>query len=69
VIARLPAPLGPHPEPAEWALERCDVLLHPAHFYDYEDDRHVVASLLVEPPALDEALRRLEDGIAAGRGG
>jgi aspartate/methionine/tyrosine aminotransferase len=69
VIARLPPPAGPHREPAEWALESCDVLLHPAHFYDFDDDRHVVASLLVEPLALEEALGRLADGIAARREG
>jgi len=66
VMARFPSAAGPHRDPAEWALEACDVLLHPAHFYDFEDDRHVVASLLVEPGSLEEALRRLEHGIAAG---
>jgi alanine-synthesizing transaminase len=48
---------------AEWALDRTDVLLHPAHYYDWDDDRHVVASLLPEPEVLAEALRRLEHGI------
>ncbi|HET9952200.1 MAG TPA: pyridoxal phosphate-dependent aminotransferase [Candidatus Eisenbacteria bacterium] len=65
VMARLPSAAGPHRDPAEWALEVCDVLLHPAHFYDFEDDRHVVASLLAEPRSLEAALRRLEDGMAA----
>lgn len=49
-------------EIAEWALDRADVLLHPAHYYDLEDDRHAVASLLPEPALLAEALRRLEHG-------
>ena len=69
VMARLPNPAGPQRDPAEWALGTCDVLLHPAHFYDFDDDRHVVASLLVEPSALEEALLRMEHGIAARREG
>jgi alanine-synthesizing transaminase len=43
---------------AERILERCDVLLHPGHFYGLSD-RHLVLSLIVEPPVLQEALARL----------
>jgi alanine-synthesizing transaminase len=63
VVVRLASQASPRRDPAEWALEKADVLLHPAHFYDLDDDRHVVASLLVTPGDLDEALRRLEHGI------
>ncbi len=48
---------------AEWALDRADVFVHPAHYYDLDDDRHVIASLLPEPVVLAQALRRLEHGI------
>jgi hypothetical protein len=51
---------------ATWALAERDVLLHPFHFYDGEDDRHVVASLLSEPAILREALGRLEHGTPQG---
>ncbi|HEU4726064.1 MAG TPA: pyridoxal phosphate-dependent aminotransferase [Candidatus Eisenbacteria bacterium] len=50
-------------DPAEWALEQTDVLLHPAHFYDLDDDRHVVTSLIVKPAELAEALLRLTHGM------
>jgi aspartate/methionine/tyrosine aminotransferase len=64
-MVRFPGPR----EPAEWALAEHDVLLHPAHFYDWDDDRHAVASLLPEPELLAEALGRLEHGIVrAGAG-
>jgi alanine-synthesizing transaminase len=42
---------------AERILERHDVLLHPGHFYGLSD-RHLVLSLIVEPPVLQEALAR-----------
>jgi len=48
------------------ALERCDVVLHPAHFYDLSDDRLVVASLLPDPALVEEALGRMEAGMARG---
>lgn len=46
---------------AERLLERYDVLLHPGHFYGLPD-RHLVLSLIVEPPVLQEALARLGAG-------
>ncbi|HSQ59182.1 MAG TPA: hypothetical protein VLT84_01910, partial [Acidobacteriota bacterium] len=58
-IVRLPG----RGDAAEWALTEHDVLLHPAHFYDWDDERHAVASLLPEPDVLAEALGRLEHGI------
>jgi alanine-synthesizing transaminase len=51
------------------ALERCDVALHPAHFYDWPDDRAMVASLLTPPEVLEAALGRLEAGMAEGGSG
>ncbi len=62
-VIRWDAFAAPGRDPAEWALEETDVLLHPAHFYDFDDDRHVVASLLPEPAVLVDALRRLEHGM------
>lgn len=68
-MVRLPAAMtGPsgHGDPAEWALDRADVHLHPAHYYDLDDDRYVVASLLTTPGDLKEGLERLKDGMNAG---
>jgi len=62
-MLRLPSRASPDRDPAEWALEQVDVLLHPAYFYDLEDDRHVIVSLLTEPALLDEALGRLKHGM------
>ncbi|HEU4334191.1 MAG TPA: pyridoxal phosphate-dependent aminotransferase [Candidatus Eisenbacteria bacterium] len=64
-VVRVPG-LG---DAAERALSKHDVLLHPAHFYDWDDDRHVVASLLPDPALLEEALGRLEHGIERGPAG
>jgi aspartate/methionine/tyrosine aminotransferase len=51
------------------ALARCDVALHPAHFYDWPDDRAMVASLLTQLEVLEAALGRLEAGMAEGGSG
>jgi aspartate/methionine/tyrosine aminotransferase len=58
------APAGRNDE--EWtlaALER-DVLVQPGHFYDFEDESHLVVSLLPEPSVFAEGARRLEDSLA-----
>ena len=46
----------------EWALEllRCDVVVHPGHFYEMDDGAHLVLSLIVEPSQLEAGLARLE---------
>ena len=59
---------GPQPplEEAEdhalWMLEHRDVLVHPGHFYGLGDE-HVVVSLIVPPPVLEEGLARISDGM------
>jgi aspartate/methionine/tyrosine aminotransferase len=46
----------------EWALEllRRDVVVHPGHFYEFEEEAHLVLSLIVEPRTLAEGLARIE---------
>ena len=46
----------------EWALEllRRDVVVHPGHFYDLEQEAHVVVSLIVEPEPFAAGLARIE---------
>ena len=65
-IVRLPVAMHAAGDFAEWALEHADVYLHPAHFYDWDDDRHVVASLLTPENDVEEALRRLDGGMKTG---
>lgn len=48
--------------PAEWALESRDVLLHPAEFYELPCEEDAVVSLLTEPEVLAEAMSRIRDG-------
>jgi len=48
------------------ALSRCDVLLHPGHFYDVSPEGSFVVSLLPHPAVLDEGLARLESLLANG---
>ncbi len=48
--------------PGEFALQalaKCDVLVHPGHFYDLADG-HAVVSLLAEPGTFAEGIGRLE---------
>lgn len=46
----------------EWALEllRRDVVVHPGHFYDFEEPWYLVLSLIVEEAVFTEGLDRLE---------
>lgn len=52
----------------EWALEllRRDVVVHPGHFYDIEDEAHLVLSLIVEPAVFDGGLEVIEALAAEG---
>jgi hypothetical protein len=53
----------PGPRTAEdWALGLLarGVVVHPGHFYDFEDDAHLVLSLIPEPDLFTEALARFE---------
>lgn len=52
----------------EWALvalER-DVIVQPGHFYDFEDEHHLVMSLLPEPAVFAEGARRLAETLRGG---
>jgi alanine-synthesizing transaminase len=45
-----------------WAIEllrRHGVQIHPGHFYDFDDEAHLVASLIVEPETFAAGLDRL----------
>ena len=46
----------------QWALDLLDagVILHPGHFYDYDVDSRMVASLIVVPDAFARSLERIE---------
>jgi aspartate/methionine/tyrosine aminotransferase len=69
VMLRLPSWDDPDREPAAWALREYDVVVHPAHFYDGDDDRCIVAGLLTPPDVLGEALERLKFGTLPRRSG
>jgi aspartate/methionine/tyrosine aminotransferase len=51
-------PAGDASDAAAWALEERDVLLHPGHFYELEDQDGVV-SLIVEPQHVREGIERI----------
>jgi hypothetical protein len=46
-------------------LER-DVVVHPGHFYDFDDEHHLVLSLLTPEPTFATGLERLAKTVAAG---
>jgi alanine-synthesizing transaminase len=50
----------------EWALElldRCDVLVQPGYYYDFESEAFLVLSLLTPPDIFSEGVRRLMDAV------
>lgn len=52
----------------DWALEllRRGVVVHPGHFYDFEDEAHLVVSLIVEPHVFDSGLTVIEGLVGEG---
>jgi len=55
----------------EWALElleRCDVLVQPGYFYDFDQDGLLVFSLLTAPDIFDEGLRRFSGYVEQSAG-
>lgn len=52
----------------EWALAalRRDVVVHPGHFFDFEEEGRLVVSLIVEPATFAEGIERLAATIALG---
>ena len=55
---RVPA-VGPDEDLAIRLLERCSVLVHPGHFYDFPGDGHLVLSLIAPPQQFAEAVHRI----------
>jgi aspartate/methionine/tyrosine aminotransferase len=51
-----------------WAVDLLErgVIVHPGHFYDFEEEAHLVVSLIVEPAIFDEGLARIEAFVAEG---
>jgi aspartate/methionine/tyrosine aminotransferase len=49
----------------EWALRLLeqDVIVHPAHFYDFDREATVVVSLIVEPASFATGLARIAEAI------
>jgi len=45
------------------ALLDRDVVVHPGHFYDVDDDRHLVVSLLPEPAAFVRGAERIAEAL------
>jgi hypothetical protein len=41
-----------------------DVVVHPGHFYDFDDDRHVVISLLPQTDAFARGAERIAEAVA-----
>lgn len=62
MVLRLGSCPDPKRDPAVWALDEHDILLHPAHFYDGDDERCFVTGLLTDPSVLREALGRWMPG-------
>jgi hypothetical protein len=55
----------------EWALElleRCDVLVQPGYFYDFDQDGLLVFSLLTAPDIFAEGLRRFSGYVEQSAG-
>ena len=60
-VIRLPE--GVHAERLALALLDRDVVVHPGHFYDFDDDAHLVLSLIVEPARLHEGVARIAAAV------
>ena len=46
-------------------LERCSVLVHPGHFFDFAEEGFLVVSLIPAEDEFREGVRRLQDFFAA----
>jgi alanine-synthesizing transaminase len=60
-VVRLPE--GVDAEALAIALLARDVVAHPGHFYDFEDDAHLVLSLIVQPEAFVEGAARIAAAV------
>ena len=56
-VVRLPE--GVEAETLALSLIERDVVVHPGHFYDFDDDAHLVLSLIVSPADMAEGAARL----------
>jgi aspartate/methionine/tyrosine aminotransferase len=57
-VLRVPA-AGPDEAFAVALLQRCSVLVHPGHFFNFSQDGFLVLSLLTAEPQFQEGVRRL----------
>jgi aspartate/methionine/tyrosine aminotransferase len=57
-VLRVPA-TGPDEDLAAALLERCSVLVHPGHFFNFSQDGFLVLSLIAPEQQFQEGLRRL----------
>jgi hypothetical protein len=51
----------------DWALELLEkdgVIVHPGHFFDFEEEAYLVLSLLTPEPRLREGMRRLVERVS-----
>jgi aspartate/methionine/tyrosine aminotransferase len=58
-VLRVPSP-GSDESLAVELLERCSVLLHPGHFFNFARDGFLVASLITPESDFQEGVRRLQ---------
>ena len=47
-------------------LEKDHVYIHPGYFFDFEEDAHIIISLLPEEKTFSEGLKRIADRIQSG---
>jgi hypothetical protein len=46
-------------------MQKCSVLVHPGHFYDFPGDGYLVTSLITPPRDFREGIRRVVDLLTA----
>lgn len=57
-VLRVPV-LGTDDEIAVGLLEKSSVLVHPGHFFDFEEEGYIILSLMTEEPIFREGVRRI----------
>jgi alanine-synthesizing transaminase len=46
-------------------MQKCSVLVHPGHFYDFPGDGYLVTSLITPPRDFREGIRRVVELLTA----
>ena len=59
-VLRVPA-TGPDEDLAVALLERCSVLVHPGHFFNFSQDGFLVLSLITPEQQFQEGVQRLRE--------